>query len=188
MAQPGTLLMIRHAEKPSDGDVGVDDQGNANPDGLIPRGWQRAGALVSLFAPNGTTVTSALPAPGALVTTKYPKLVHRPYLTVLPLSQRLGMAIVSEYAVDADPATVVSSLLAVQSAVVLMCWEHDNLVNIVGALAGPVPVANPADVPVSWPDDRFDVIWRFDLDEQTGQWTFGSLDQQLLAGDLSPSA
>lgn len=188
MAQPGTLLMIRHAEKPSDGDVGVDDQGNANPDGLIPQGWQRAGALVTLFAPNGTTLTSTLPSPGALVTPAYPELVHRPYLTVLPLSQRLGMTIQSEYAVDADPAAIASSLLAMESAVVLVCWEHDTLVNIAGAVARAVPVANPADVPASWPDDRFDVIWRFDLDEQTGQWTFGSLDEQLLAGDLSPSA
>jgi hypothetical protein len=34
----------------------------------------------------------------------------------------------------------------------------------------------------SGPGDRFDLIWRFDLDEQTGIWTFGSLDQQLLRG------
>ena len=186
MTQPGTLLMIRHGEKPSNGDVGVDDQGNANPDGLIPQGWQRAGALVTLFAPNGTTLTSTLPTPGALITPKYPELVHRPYLTVLPLSQRLGVTIVSEYAVNADPATIVSSLLAAESAVVLACWEHDNLVNIAGAVASTVPVANPADVPTSWPDDRFDVIWRFDLGEETGQWTFSSADQQLLAGDLFP--
>ena len=42
--------MIRHGEKPSHGDTGVDAQGNANPCGLIPRGWERAGALVTLFA------------------------------------------------------------------------------------------------------------------------------------------
>jgi hypothetical protein len=184
MAQPSTLLMIRHGEKPSSGDVGVDDQGNANPDGLIPRGWQRAGALVTLFAPNGTTVTSALPSPGGIITPQYPQPIHRPYLTVLPLSQRLNVTISSQYAVAADPATVVRSLLAAQSDVILVCWEHGNLVDIAGAVPGVVPVANPAQVPTSWPDDRFDVIWRFDLAEQTGQWTFSSEDQQLLAGDL----
>ena len=62
------------------------------------------------------------------------------------------------------------------------------LVNIADAVSAAVPVANPADVPESWPGDRFDVIWRFDLDEQTGIWTFSALDQQLLAGDLAPSA
>lgn len=69
----------------------------------------------------------------------------------------------------------------------LMCWERDHLVNTAAAVAAAVPVANPADVPMSWPDDRFDVIWRFDLDEQAGICTFGALDQQLLAGDVSPA-
>lgn len=186
MTQPHTLLMIRHGEKPSNSDLGVDEQGNASADGLIPKGWQRAGALVTLFAPNRTTLNSTLPLPGALVTPQYPSPVHRPNLTLLPLSQRLGVTILSEYAVDDDPTKIVSSLLALESAIVLVCWEHDHLVNIVAALGSIVPVANRGDVPTSWPDDRFDVIWRFDLDEQTEKWTFGSLDQQLLAGDLFP--
>jgi len=186
MTQPGTLLMIRHGEKPSNGYQGVDEQGNANPDGLIPQGWERAGALVTLFAPNNTTLNSKLPTPGALVSPKYPTMVHRPDLTLLPLSQRLNMQILSEYAVDADPTTIVSALLAMENEVVLVCWEHDHLVNIVGAMASTGFVSNQGDIPTAWPDDRFDVIWRFDLEEQTGKWTFSSLDQQLLAGDIVP--
>ena len=185
MTRPRTLLMIRHGEKPSHGDTGVDAQGNANPDGLIPRGWERGGALVTLFAPNGTTLSSALPLPGALVSPRYSEPVHRPGLTLLPLSQRLGLAIRSEHPVDCRPAKVVKTLLAIEAGVVLLCWEHDRLVAIADAVAAGVPVANPADVPTSWPGDRFDVIWRFDLDEQAGTWTFGSLDQQLLAGDVN---
>ncbi len=186
MTQPRTLLMIRHGEKPFNGYQGVDEQGNANPDALIPKGWERAGALVTLFAPNKTTLNSTIPSPGALVTPKYPMPIHRPYLTLLPLSQRLGVTILSEYAVDADPTMIVSSLLAMEDEVVLVCWEHEHLVNIVGAMASTGSVANQGDVPASWPGDRFDVIWRFDLDEQTGKWTFSSLDQQLLAGDIVP--
>jgi hypothetical protein len=186
MTQPRTLLMIRHGEKPDHGDHGVDSHGDANPDGLIPQGWERAGALVALFAPNAVTLSSTLPLPGALISPKYSDPVHRPDLTLLPLSQRLGLAILSEHPVDARPAKIVKSLLAIQAGVVLMCWEHDHLVNIADAVPAAVPVANPADVPTAWPDDRFDVIWRFDLDEQTGIWTFGSLDQQLLAGDVFP--
>ena len=59
MTQPRTLLMIRHGEKPAGNDRGVDQHGNENPDGLIPRGWERAGALVTLFAPNGVTLRLA---------------------------------------------------------------------------------------------------------------------------------
>lgn len=184
MARPHTLLMIRHGEKPSGGGRGVDEQGKASPSGLTPRGWARAGALVTLFAPNSTTFNAALPCPGALVTPRYSERRHRSYLTVLPLSQRLGLAIRAAHAVDAHPTKVVKSLLATDAAVVLVCWEHNHLAKIARAVPGAVPVANPADVPPSWPRDRFDVIWRFDLNEQTGQWTFRSLDQQLLAGDL----
>src|SRR5690348_8674245 len=106
MAQLVTLLMIRHGEKPSKGCQGVDEQGNAHADGLIPKGWERAGALVTLFAPNNTTLTSTLPSPGALVTPKYSKLAHRPYLTLLPLSQRLSKTILSEHAVNANPMMI----------------------------------------------------------------------------------
>lgn len=187
MTQLRTLLMIRHGERPFKGDLGVDEEGNANPDGLIPKGWERAGALATLFAPNRTTLNSMLPSSGALVTPKYPKPVHRPYLTLLPLSQRLGVTILSEYAVDDDPTKIVSSLLAMETAIVLVCWEHEHLVNLIGAMASTVPITNFGDVPAFWPDDRFDVIWRFDRDEQMGKWTFSSLDQQLLAGDLFPS-
>ena len=187
MTTPRTLLLIRHGEKPFRGCQGVDAQGKANPDGLIPKGWERAGALVTLFAPNGTTVHSALPTPGALVSPQYSGLVHRPYLTLIPLSQRLKITIVSSHDVDAHPAKIARSLLATESAVVLVCWEHEHLVNIAGAIAAAVTMANPGDRPASWPGNRFDVIWRFDLDEQTRSWTFASLDQQLLAGDVSPA-
>src|ERR1022692_4761451 len=125
MAQPRTLLMIRHGEKPSHGDKAVDAQGDANPDGLIPRGWERAGALVTLFAPNAVTVTSALPVPGALATPRYSSQVHRPGLTLLPLSQRLGLAIRSEHPADGRPTKIVKSLLAIEAGAVLMCWVHE---------------------------------------------------------------
>ncbi len=116
-----------------------------------------------------------------------PQTGDRSYLTLLPLSQRLGMAILAELAVDAHPTKIVESLVAMETAVALLCWEHDHLVKIACAVAHTMPVANPADVPTSWPDDRFDVIWRFDRDEQTQTWAFGSHDQQLLAGDSFPS-
>jgi len=186
MNQPNTLLMIRHAEKPAGDTVGVDENGNPNPDGLIPQGWERAGALVALFAPNGRTVSSTLPSPGALVSPKYPELGHRPYYTLLPLKQRLGptIQIQSDYPVDAHPKDISRSLLAMDAAVVLVCWEHQHLVNIAAAVAVAAPVANHGDVPTSWPGDRFDVIWRFDLNAQSREWTFSSIDQRLLAGDL----
>ncbi len=50
-ALPATISIIRHAEKQL-GDAppqGISIDGTADPELLTPRGWQRAGALISLF-------------------------------------------------------------------------------------------------------------------------------------------
>ena len=48
-----TILIIRHADKPEPGgDGGVDATGMPDKKSLTPRGWQRAGIWVDLFAPS----------------------------------------------------------------------------------------------------------------------------------------
>jgi hypothetical protein len=81
--------MIRHGEKPVKDDSGVDQHGNVDGDGLIPKGWARAGALASLSDANDTTLRSTLPSPDALVSPLYSKPIHRTCLTLLPLAKRL---------------------------------------------------------------------------------------------------
>ena len=53
MSPATKIMIIRHAEKPTTTPPvsGVDINGQQNEDSLIVRGWQRAGALVALFAP-----------------------------------------------------------------------------------------------------------------------------------------
>ena len=177
-----SIVTIRHGEKPTGKYNGVDQYGNLNPDGLIPQGWERAGGLVGLFSPPAHTTPVARPQ--ALVAPLYPTDVHRPHLTLVPLSQLTGIQIACTYAVDADPKTVATALTAIDAECVLVCWEHEHLVGIVDALAQILQVTNPGDVPTSWPDDRFDVIWRFDRDDTTGQWSFACANQELLAGDV----
>ena len=49
---PASIIMvIRHAEKPDSGNVGVQLDGSQDADSLIVQGWQRAGALAVLFDP-----------------------------------------------------------------------------------------------------------------------------------------
>jgi len=45
------IMLIRHAEKPTHVDDGVNLQGRQDPSALCVRGWQRAGAPVCFFAP-----------------------------------------------------------------------------------------------------------------------------------------
>jgi hypothetical protein len=53
-------MLIRHAEKPAkDGaPFGVNRKGLRSKEALAVRGWQRAGALATLFAPVSASVSS----------------------------------------------------------------------------------------------------------------------------------
>ena len=60
---PSTIMIIRHAEKPpeppaSPPPFGVTPDGTQDEHSLSVRGWQRAGALVSLFVPIRPTPSS----------------------------------------------------------------------------------------------------------------------------------
>ena len=55
---PEVIYIIRHGEKPPDrppkhpaAHSGVDFRGHQNEHSLLPRGWQRSGALAALFDP-----------------------------------------------------------------------------------------------------------------------------------------
>jgi hypothetical protein len=50
---PVSIAFVRHAEKQlgAGPPCGVLVDGTPDPDSLIPRDWQRAGALVGLFVP-----------------------------------------------------------------------------------------------------------------------------------------
>jgi len=175
---PRTVLMIRHGEKPTRTAGGLDETGADDPDGLTVVGWQRSGALAALFAPNETTLRSTLPVPGALVCPHYgDEAKHRPYLTLRGVAGRLGLQPHHHLPVDAEPQKVVDEVVALGVEVVLLCWEHGHLPDIGRALPG----MNGSEVP-AWPDDRFDVVWRFDHVDDT-RYTFSQVPQQLLGGD-----
>src|SRR3954454_20034605 len=89
------LILIRHAEKPdADGKIlGVEIDGSNDPDSLIPRGWQRAGALVGLFFPqNGTGDPSLIPGTIFASLVGHHSHSQRPEETVTPLAQKMATA------------------------------------------------------------------------------------------------
>lgn len=175
------LMIIRHAEKPipanssSPAYNGIDQYGNPDPDSLIPQGWQRAGALIRLF----TSSSGPLPTPQFLFA---PNLFgkgtsKRPYETITPLSQKLGIAINppnTDYA-KTDYETMLTAATSC-NGMVLISWEHGEI----PALAAWILKAKTAP---KWPGDRFDIVWVFDLDAATGTYAFNQVPQLLLAGD-----
>src|ERR1700679_3880794 len=67
-ASPEVLYIIRHAEKPLKPPLsGVDYQGSQNEHSLLPRGWQRSGALAALFHPEFGPMRAGLRTPTMLV-------------------------------------------------------------------------------------------------------------------------
>jgi hypothetical protein len=65
---PEVIYIIRHAEKPLKPPLsGVDFEGSQNEHSLLPRGWQRSGALAALFHRDFGPVRTGLRTPTVLV-------------------------------------------------------------------------------------------------------------------------
>jgi len=195
---PNTIYIVRHGEKPADpppaaagqapaapaAPFGVDFQGNQDPHSLLPRGWQRSGALAVLFDPALGSPQAGLKTPAALLSPSYGSPAktagHRTCQTIQGLSDRLGLAIVSDFAEGSEPQ-LAASVVSSYSGVVLICWEHDHI----PAIATSLPTVPGTVIPQPWPGDRFDVIWTFTLvpGSAPAQYAFGQVPQQLLSGD-----
>jgi broad specificity phosphatase PhoE len=190
------VMLIRHAEKPTSTASGINIDGAPDSSSLIPQGWQRAGALNGLF----TSAIGPLPTPQFLFA---PNLFgkskasnakkhsssgtsRRPYETITPLSQKLGITInaipgsknPAQYAKGDYPA-MLTAALALQG-IVLIAWEHGEIPNIANQILG-----NKTTAPQKWPSERFDMVWVFDLNTATNAYSFNQAPQLLLQGDLT---
>ncbi len=174
---PQQILLIRHAEKPSPlGPAsGVTEDGRLDPHALVPRGWQRAGALAHLFSTAQGDVARPVhlfAPPAAGETGDH----GRPYQTITPLSAKLGLAIDAAHALDAEGELVTAVLQ--RDGVVLIAWEHKRIPRIANAILGDATTA-----PQQWPDERFDLIWVFERDPANGRYRFRQRPQLVLGGD-----
>jgi len=184
-APPEVIYIIRHAEKPFKPHLsGVDYEGGPNEHSLLPRGWQRSGALAALFHPDSGPLRADLQTPTVLVAPSWghphKTAAHRSYQTIQGLSERLGLPITSPFA-QGQEQELADSLVRSHSGVVLICWEHKHIPVIASAL----PLAGETVIPEKWPGDRYDLIWAFTLAPEPGppRYTFSQIPQQLLSGD-----
>jgi hypothetical protein len=199
-------MIIRHAEKPSEPPppAGVTIDGDEDPESLIVRGWQRAGALVNFFAPQqgGSFHNPSIVTPqtiyAAKIKTKDPDTSEskgkkkkkigskskRPQETVTPLIEMLGSKATDNFTFDkGDEEEMANSAMACEGAV-LICWQHESI----PAIAASLPVDSKTPAPKDWPVDaqgngRYDVVWVFDLKPKSGNYRFSQIPQCLLAGD-----
>jgi hypothetical protein len=174
-------MLMRHAEKPAkDGAPhGVTLEGERSKESLEPRGWQRAGALANLFAPtDGHMQNSSLVKPRFLYASKplRRKGSQRPMETITPLAEKLALQINLHYE-RSDVEGVVDEVLS-RRGPVLMCWQREYIPEIASYI-----LDTDKGVPELWPEDRFDLIWVFDLDLRSNRYKFKQIPQRLLMGD-----
>ena len=176
---PSLVMLLRHAEKPLGGEPphGVTIDGTSDPESLTPRGWQRAGALVGLFAPGRIGPTAGgLPTPTHLVASQIVgNGSQRPRETLLPVSERLGLPVDSRFTKD-EVIGLVGAIRTMEGTI-LVAWEHHLIPSIATLLVG-----DASRVPQIWPDDRYDIVWVFDT-SRPGHTGFREIPQMLLAGD-----
>jgi hypothetical protein len=175
------IMVIRHAEKPAkDGaPYGVTLEGERNKESLEPHGWQRAGALVNLFVPtNGHLQHGSLAKPQFLYASKplRRKGSRRPIETITPLAEKLAIRINSQYE-RSDLEGVLEEVFSCRGPV-LMCWQREYIPKIASYILG-----TDKGVPRLWPEDRFDMIWVFDLNLRSDSYKFRQVPQRLLMGD-----
>lgn len=177
-----TVTILRHAEKQL-GDqppFSVGPDGMRDPESLSVRGWQRAGALVGLFATRpGAIPGPTLPTPTHLFASRVGETEsqsRRPRQTLEPLSERLAIAIDGRF-LKAQIAELAAAVRTTRG-VVVVAWEHRVIPQLATLLAG-----DRVPIPPVWPDDRYDLFWIFEPDESGSQYRFRQVPQNLLAGD-----
>jgi hypothetical protein len=130
------IVIIRHGEKPTDGD------------NLSAQGFERALALPAVL-------NKLLPRPPhftyvpCIGTDKDQTTRVRMMQTVLPYAVQHNLTINSDYAPDEIKGLVKE--LRRRRGIVLLVWEHHNIVKIAEALG--------IEEPQEWPDDDYDSIW-----------------------------
>jgi hypothetical protein len=186
-APPEAIYIIRHGEKPEEpapkrpAHRGVDFHGNQNEHSLLPRGWQRSGALAALFDPSQGPLRAGLRVPRTLISPSYgdsgKTAEHRTHQTIRAISERLGIAIATDFPKGHEPR-LAAELVTSGPGAVLICWDHARI----PALASALPLATGTLIPKTWPEDRFDLIWTFTL-AADNKYSFAQVPQLLLSGD-----
>jgi hypothetical protein len=188
-APPDVIYIIRHGEKPEEPTPrrtaparrGVDFHGNQNEHSLLPRGWQRSGALAALFDPSQGPLRAGLRVPRMLISPSYGDSArtaeHRTHQTIRGVSDRLGIEIAADFA-KGHEERLAAELTKSGPGAVLICWDHAHI----PALASALPLVHGTVIPKTWPEDRFDVIWAFTL-VTDDEYSFAQVPQLLLSGD-----
>ena len=186
LTAPLVVMFARHGEKPGDSGPphGINDRGETDKHSLSVRGWTRAGALAALLAhaPMGSHPHLVRPERILATAPTHEARSRREMDTAAPLGSRVRVDVEGVHGHGSEDAAR-QDILG-QSRNTFVVWHHGSLGHFVNGF----PIANPEDVPSVWPDDRFDMIWILRREPDQTTYTFSSVDQRLLSGDVGADA
>jgi len=172
-AAPAQVILIRHGEKPENGGQ------------LNAQGFKRADALVKFFKSEPAVLRYGMPIAIYAVGPKNDDSSVRSIQTVTPLARALNIQIDSRFT-RGQTHKIVADIMenpAYEGRMVLICWQHNNLVEIAVNLAE-YNNSTQAAIPLMWPDETFDRVWILNL--SGGKViSFKNIPQRLLPGDSS---
>ena len=61
---------------------------------------------------------------------------------------------------EGQEAALATAVVADNTGVVLICWEHQHI----PAIAAALPTVSGTQIPAAWPGNRFDLLWSFSLE------------------------
>ena len=161
------VLIIRHAENP------------ATSHGLSPRGEQRAEAYKDYFT--NFTLDSKRLEPQAIFAAKDSKQSHRPRLTVEPFAKAAKLPIDTRFGSNQSDHLAAALRATEQGKVVLVCWRHDVIPDLLRALGEKPKKLLPNG---KWPDSVYNWVIMLSFD-QNGRLIPG--DSKRLTEHLMPS-
>ena len=143
----GTVLLIRHAEKPDEGD------------GITPAGEARATAYIHYFT-NLKLESEAL-KPDEIFASADSHNSRRPRLTVEPLARALKIPVNLSYK-DKDFLSLVTALQSGHNGKhILICWHHGAVPEMLRAFGADPGTVLPGG---QWPKDEYGwlIVLRYD--------------------------
>lgn len=173
-AAPAQVILIRHAEKQLEGNQ------------LSEKGFKRAEALVNFFLTAPAVTGYGTPVAVYAAAPKHEDSSIRSIQTVTPLARALGLTVNTNFT-RGQAHKLVADIMEnpkYTGRLVLVCWQHGHLTDIVRELAEYSPYGPAAQVslPGEWPDSRFDRAWIIDL-YRGRVVSFKDIPQRLLPGD-----
>ena len=162
------VLIIRHAENPSDGH------------GLSPQGQERAKAYANYF--ENFSVGSKRMEPNAVIVAADSTHSHRPRLTVEPFAKAAHLPIDNRFA-NKQPADLAAELRAnYEGKIILVCWHHGQIPALLRSLAAAPETLLPNG---KWPRNVYDwvIMVSFNENGRVIPESTKRINEHLLEGD-----